>query len=674
MTQALTPNNHSFLEVDPPLTSEAAPLQNSREKTLEQAQSAPQPTSSELQKARQKYQYDYTHIPSVAMVHKLPHEELPSFAWWEKVIKVMVTIFVNALTIHKDRWSEEEARKHVAHLLKQTLSKIFKQGTVRTRLRLVWHMAKAAPQFLWKGLTLGLHEWEEVVGSLISGVDKHILLDLFKGLKARVDQMRDGQAATSIEQYEKQFATIELPAIASYFQEDEFFAYLRIAGPNPTMLEQVRSLSGDRLSQNFPVTNAHYQAVMGSEDSLKKALDEQRLYLADYHILAGATNGTFPNTHQKYITAPQALFAIPQASSTSRHLRPVAIQCGQSPGPETPILLPTPQGSSERYAWERAKSAVQVADTNYHEAVTHLGRTHLFMGPFVMATHRQLLSTHPLSLLLRPHFEGTLNINHGTQTLLMAPQGGVDSTLAPTIDSARALAVKGLQSYGFNRAMLPKVLEQRGVANPDTFPIYPYRDDALLLWQAIQEWVSAYLHLYYADDAAVQQDQALQNWAAELIAFDGGRVVDFGEAGRIRTLNYLIEAVTMIIFTASAQHAAVNFPQGDIMVYTPAMPLAGYSTAPNQTTSSEEAYFGQLPPLDQAQEQLELTYLLGQVYHTKLGQYEAGWFQDKQVQAPLQVFQTRLREIEKEILAQHKNRPYPYSYLLPSKIPQSINI
>ena len=82
-------------------------------------------------------------------------------------------------------------------------------------------------------------------------------------------------------------------------------------------------------------------------------------------------------------------------------MRPVAIQCIQHPE-DTPILTP----QSGKYAWLFAKTIVQIADANYHEAVTHLGRTHLFVGPFAIATRRQLLDHHPLSLLLRPHFEG----------------------------------------------------------------------------------------------------------------------------------------------------------------------------------------------------------------------------------------------------------------------------
>jgi arachidonate 15-lipoxygenase len=639
---------------------------------------APLPPALEI--AREKYQYNYDHIAPVAMVDKLPKEEIPSLEWWTKVIQVMILIFVNAKMSKRLHWNEGQARRNIALLFRQELVKTFWEGDCKTRLQLIWHLLKAVPQFLWKSSTLDISDWQTLVLSLISQVEQvsereqNILLALHEGIKDRVDRERHFQTAISLEEYNRQFAAIDVPAIAAHFQEDECFAYLRIAGPNPTMIEKVRSCGEDVLSQKFPVTNEQYQATMGSDDSLEQAVAEGRLYVADYAILSSAINGTYPNTQQKYIEAPQALFAVPPVGSASRNLRPIAIQCTQVPGPESPIFTPTGNDASEQYTWRMAKAVVQVADSNYHEAVAHLGRTHLFISPFVMATHRQLLPTHPLSILLRPHFEGTLNINNGAQSRLMAPKGGVDTNLAATIDCARALTVVGLQTYGFNSAMLPKQLEQRGVDDPTALPLYPYRDDALLLWEAIQDWVRAYLSLYYADDAAVQQDLDLQNWVAELLALDGGRAIDFGEAGQIQTLDYLIDAVTLIIFTASAQHAAVNFPQGDIMTYTPAMPLAAYAPAPSHSAQTEDEYFELLPPLHQAQGQLELCYLLGQVYHTVLGQYDAEWFSDDRVQAPLQKFQSRLVEIEGAIALRNQTRPYPYSYLQPSKIPQSINI
>ncbi len=132
--------------------------------------------------------------------------------------------------------------------------------------------------------------------------------------------------------------------------------------------------------------------------------------------------------------------------------------------------------------------------------------------------------------------------------------------------------------------MLPNQLEKRGVNDTEKLPVYPYRDDALLIWYAIRQWVSDYLiSIRYKNDKDVQNDTELQNWAAEVVAYDGAQVYDFGEKDengniKILTLDYLINATTLIIFTASAQHAAINFPQKDMMTYAPAVPLAAYQS------------------------------------------------------------------------------------------------
>jgi lipoxygenase len=41
---------------------------------------------------------------------------------------------------------------------------------------------------------------------------------------------------------------------------------------------------------------------------------------------------------------------------------------------------------------------------------------------------------------------------------------------------------------------------------------YPYAEDGLLLWEALQRYFTAYVGLYYADDAAVKKDTWLQEW------------------------------------------------------------------------------------------------------------------------------------------------------------------
>ena len=318
-----------------------------------------------------------------------------------------------------------------------------------------------------------------------------------------------------------------------------------------------------------------------------------------------------------------------------------------------------------------------MADSNYHELVSHLGRTHLFAEPFVIATKRQLPTNHPLRILLEPHFEGTILINYGAHKTLIAPGWDVDALLASTIQSDQTLAIEGAKSYlhHFNDVMFPKTLANRGVNSAAQLPDYPYRDDGLLIWNAIHTWVRAYLSNYYINAQQLLEDRALQNWAKELVSEQGGRLQNFGEdaSGTIKTLDYLIDAVSAVIFTASAQHAAVNFPQGELMTYAPAFPLAVYSPAPTNPAQAGD-FMSMIPSVDRAQNQIKVCYLLGSVYYTQLSKYRKGYFKDKKVNAALCNFQNRLKEIEEEINNKNSSRLMPYKFLLPSQIPQSINI
>jgi arachidonate 15-lipoxygenase len=69
--------------------------------------------------------------------------------------------------------------------------------------------------------------------------------------------------------------------------------------------------------------------------------------------------------------------------------------------------------------------------------------------------------------------------------------------------------------------------------------------------------------------------------------------------------------------------------------------------------------------------------LLGGVYYTKLGDYDRNvpghYFQDARVAEPLATFQATLARIESDIGRKNLSR-IPYIVLLPSEIPQSINI
>jgi arachidonate 15-lipoxygenase len=378
-------------------------------------------------------------------------------------------------------------------------------------------------------------------------------------------------------------------------------------------------------------------------------------------------NGNFP-AGPKYCFAPLALFALPRGTG-KRRLQPIAIQCGQDPQ-DYRIFTP-----SDGELWQKAKMIVSCADANHHEFISHFGRTHLLIEPIVIATHRVLGERHPIARLLLPHFEGTLSINEETQSKLIRKGFAVDRAMAGTIDASRKVAVESLATPYFNEGFLPKALAARGVLDDDLE--YPYRDDALLIWHAIERWVNAYVSIYYASDTQVSGDAALTDWAAEIVARDGGRLLGFGEDGRgkLTTTWYLVKALTMIIFTGSAQHAAVNFAQGDLMTYTPAVPLATYRGAPlSAAESANNPTLDMLAPMDVAMLQVEFLSILGGIYHTKLGEYPAFWFRDQPILAELARFQQELMAIGRTIEERNRTRLGPYPYFLPERIPQSINI
>jgi arachidonate 15-lipoxygenase len=122
------------------------------------------------------------------------------------------------------------------------------------------------------------------------------------------------------------------------------------------------------------------------------------------------------------------------------------------------------------------------------------------------------------------------------------------------------------------------------------------------------------------------------------------------------------------------QHAAVNFPQYDVMSYVPYMPLAGYTPAPTRKEGlTVNDYLAMLPPAETALLQVNLGYFLGSVHYTTLGKYPFWHFPDHRVNAPQAEFVNELARIGQTIEVRNAHRR-PYNTLAPAGIPQSINI
>lgn len=590
----------------------------------------------------------------MALGAPVPVGEQPAIDWLLNVGVDVANLLVNVLT---------SAPAVAPALAGQFTSELQQLASIQTQL------AQANQTFQqWTANPLSVTDAASMQTSLLSILTQlgSIYTSAQTNINTFLQQLQtQGNQGGDLSAYNAAFGTFPLPEIASKLRDDDFFVNLRLAGGNPLLITQVNALPS-----KFALTDSQYQSVMGAGDSLASAGASKRLYLLDYFQMGQLANAR-PG---RYITNPIVLLALTPARDT---LVPVAIQLGQDPS--SSLFLRTTDTTSPNYwGWQMAKTAVQESDFLFHEPYSHLSRTHMLLEALAVATHRQLAPEHPLYVLLLPHFEGTMFINAGVPALL-APGAFLDLGFAPAIQTTSQAVLNDRLTFDVYAHMLPTNLASRGVANPADLPVYPYRDDGMLVWNAISAWVNSYLQVYYLTDGDVQGDTELANWVTDVTT--NGLVTNFPP---ITTIQQLANVLTMVIFTASAQHSAVNFPQWPYLSYVPAAP--GFSAAPLPTAGvvyTEKDWLAMLPsPLIQVLTVI-VTYGLSAVLHRPLGVYVnkdfpfTPVFTDPRVTAPggpLATFRAALTQIESTINTRNLQRRYPYPYMKPSQISSSTNI
>ncbi|OEE43192.1 arachidonate 15-lipoxygenase [Enterovibrio norvegicus] len=533
---------------------------------------------------------------------------------------------------------------------------------------------------------------------------------------------RDYLQAKGLEDYELLFNSLPTPQAMdierkAWMPDDEqpiclqdwYFGYMQIAGFNTTNLRGVRTEKAacenvcllSELLEKMSVTDDILQNVSGDITlTLTEAANKGLLYVCDYAMFEGKKGAPLHGLH-RYPEAPIALFywsaSPPSGFPTDGALQPIAIQLGQHfDADTTPIFTPndcTNNNDCDGAKWLLAKMVVQNACTIEHETIAHLGACHLVIEPIIVASHRQLPQAHPLMVLLKPHFRFTLNINNGAYTSLMVPGGVVASVISTSHQETGEVLVEAYEKRRFDDQYPDKIFGQRGVEK-DTLPSFPFREDTMDLWASIHDFVVDYLSLYYEGRSMeernnmVLEDVELQAWVNELV--NPKRAAVKGLEGltatgddkhpvQIDDFDYLCRVVAQIIYTASAQHASVNFAQYPLMSYIPGATGTLYKPMPgSREPLRKEDVVSWLPPLDVALYQTSFAYLLAGVQYDTLGHYtddpRIHYFTDKRVAPILSTFHMRLNKIEIDIHQRNASRPMPYMMQLPSLIPNSISI
>ncbi len=484
-------------------------------------------------------------------------------------------------------------------------------------------------------------------------------LDFVLGIAEEVtggaDAANNAHPVASLAEYDRAYQSLRAPLAIGQTTNDEFFAWQAIAGCNPIMIERMSAIP-----EKLAITPEIYKAAVGDHDNLAQALLDGRVFIADYVALDGVSAGK-TDKHQKFVWAPIAVYAW-RTNHLDRPgaLVPVCVQVGQSP--LSKVFTPA-DGAS----WEMAKAVVAVGESQIQGLMTHFGLCHLVMEAVAIAMKRQFSKIHPLRLLLTKHTENTLLANDYCKTSLTNPGGVVDRLQAPVLDQSMKLCAGAVASF---RLMASSPIEdcgRRGVLDTKALPVYPHRDDQILVWQATEKWIAAYVRLYYESDASVSNDVELQGFVAELGAENGGRLKDIGP---ILTVSRLIDLMARIVFRASAFHATINYSLYDY-TYAPNGPTSAFGPGPTGD-DNEADLMRMLPPWNIAYEVIQIYWAL-QLRLNRLGVYDKS-FTDDRLEPALEAFRAALSDIDARIDNRNASRPWPYVYSKPELITESIHV
>ncbi|KAF7843536.1 putative linoleate 9S-lipoxygenase 5 [Senna tora] len=485
---------------------------------------------------------------------------------------------------------------------------------------------------------------------------------------------------------------------------DEQFAREMFAGGNPVVI---------RLLQEFPIKSTLDPNVYGDHTctitkqhleknlnglTVEKAVERKRLFILDHHDsfmpYMRLINSETPSRAYGNRTV---LFL--QDNGT---LKPLAIELslphpkGDQFGAVSKVFLPATQGV-EASLWLLAKAYVTVTDTGLHQVASHWLNTHAVIEPIVIATHRHLSVLHPIHKLLHPHLRDTLFINAiGRQNLTNA-FGIIEDTMLPGKFSMEMSSVI-YKSWNFIDQALPNDLLKRGMAvkNPKApygldlvIKDYPYAVDGLDIWDAINTWVRDYVSSYYDSDQPIQQDTELQSWWKEVVEVGHADLKNKPWWPKMQTREELIESCTIIIWTSSALHAAVNFgqyPFGGYILNRPTLsrrfiPEEGSEEYEELVRDPKQALLKTITPKYETLLALSIIEILSshssdEIY---LGTRDnPNWTSDEKALVAFEKFGKRMGEIEQILIKRNKdgtllNRvgpvDLPYTMLYPTSEP-----
>ncbi|KAJ9455045.1 Linoleate 9/13-lipoxygenase [Diplonema papillatum] len=638
------------------------------------------------------FQYEVafdTLIPNIAMLGGIPPVgELPTWKWLQGLLNKTANIAHSYLDTEKSKMIiaaiPEIIEKAASTQAEEAVLKLHSivddaKGVMTSSnvFELAWHITLAEKALSRRVALNGPH-----LSGSIAKLVKDLVLKLIDVVLTAF-MAPDNARPVRFEGYSNLFKSL-----LKYYPEpesnretgvDAAFGRYRLGGWVPFQLRKVDT----KLLHDM-----HFRQYRGSSHDLikrvEKALRDGRLYGTDYSFLAA-----LPRQPGKFAAQPVGLFEIPEDEEEGERVgvSPLCVQVTK--GVASSIFTP----SDGKWVWQYAKMTFNAMESVYHEGIGHLAHTHLVVEALLLSIKRSMPPKHPVRKLVDPHLEGTIFINWLAEQTLLKDGGPVDiqfpTQMKPTLDFIASEVLDRMKS----NLTWPAFMEKSGLTEGQ-FPVkyYPYREFAGKLWAAYHRWVGRYLKLVYPSNKKLNADSQLEEFRRELIANKVKWVEDTWFEGQ-GTVALLTDVITSTIFIGSAQHAAVNFAQAEMMSPAGWVPRALYSPPQNDAAylENEEDILNALPPIRQSLLQRDVALILSTHYTNILDGYSKPAYDTVEMDRAARDFHQELVEIEayqnernaeavdrwrkteskpKDLNPDH----WAYNLLLPSMVPMSINI
>jgi hypothetical protein len=241
------------------------------------------------------------------------------------------------------------------------------------------------------------------------------------------------------------------------------------------------------------------------------------------------------------------------------------------------------QDEQNQWAWRFAKTCVNSADWARHEIVIHLVNTHLVEEAIMLGADGILSNDHIVRQLLKPHWDVTRPVNTLARGILVPAVilqlAGVSATQLFTFLNT------AYYTFDFVGQMVPNDLKARGFPTTEEelkkpkYHNYGYARNIVKTWDCLRKFVSTALTTHYeGSDSKVAADTELQRFCARMVSTEGANLKSFPAS--IKTLEGVIDMVTMCIHIATAQHSAVNYLQEYYQVFVANRPSGIYRPLP----------------------------------------------------------------------------------------------